>query len=56
METESAFWARRADPSIKLLGFIRNRKIYDKGSACAQNALAGGVGNIENRPKRDIGG
>ena len=33
-----AVWARIADPSIKLSRYISNRKIYDKGSACAQNA------------------
>ena len=33
-----AFWARLADPSIKLSCYISDRKIYDKGSACAQNA------------------
>ena len=35
----SAFWARLADPSIKLSCYISNRKLYDRGSACAQNAL-----------------
>ena len=31
------FWGRLANPSIKLLGYIRNRKIYDRGFACSQN-------------------
>jgi len=33
----SLFWPRLADPSIKLSCYISNRKLYDKGSACAQN-------------------
>jgi hypothetical protein len=36
MEAESEVWARRADPSIKLSRYLSNRKIYDRGSACAQ--------------------
>ena len=37
MGVASLFWERLADLSIKLLGCISDRKIYDRGSACSQN-------------------
>ena len=48
------FWGLLANPSINLLGYIRNRKIYDRGFACSQNPSGQRGFGLSNPPRKSI--